>query len=221
MELIISIRKTIRKKEARLSVTPTIQLFVVPAGCATAFILVNHLIAPWTHLLNPNKEIGISNFLMMGLNPEFRGAFAQPDVEFSASFPDVSPRTAGNIQVILERLSDHEPFGLLALFGDKLLTNFNDGTFAWGVESFLCLPTNRTSRRPYGIRPFHILSRGCILRSLENVRAVHLDRRAYLLLRRTTRRRNASRKTKRQGPKEPFLRLFPGCFARDFDAHRV
>lgn len=134
MELIFSIGKTIREKEARISVTPTIQLFVVAAGCAAALILVNHLIAPWTSLLNPNKEIGISHFLMMGLNPDARGVYSQPDVDFSASFPDVSSRTIGNLQVILERVSHYGLFGLLALLCDKLMTNFNDGTFAWGVE---------------------------------------------------------------------------------------
>ena len=126
--------EALRDRNANLCTEPASRLIAIIAGCVAAFLLIGVITEPWSSLLNQDSQFGIPHFLMMGLNPEFRGVFAQPDVDFSASFPDVSSRTAGNIQVILERVSDYGPFGLLSLFGDKLMTNFNDGTFAWGVE---------------------------------------------------------------------------------------
>lgn len=85
-----------------------------------------------------------THFLMMGLNHERNGVYSDADVAFSSSFPDVKSRQAGNIAVIKTRLSER---GLLTLFMKKMLCNFNDGTFAWGLEGnfYMDVPKPKTA----------------------------------------------------------------------------
>ena len=74
------------------------------------------------------------HYLMMGLNYKTGGTYDQWDVNFSAAAPGVESRNALAWGQIHYRLSQMGVQGLGAHFARKLLTNFNDGTFAWGNE---------------------------------------------------------------------------------------
>lgn len=124
----------VRERRGSSLVKPVASLASLIAGCAAASLLVAAIVSPWSVQLDKNAQFGATHFLMMGLNPETRGMFLESDVGYSASFGDQASRTAGNVQVILQRVSEYGPSGLIGLFGDKLMTNFNDGTFAWGGE---------------------------------------------------------------------------------------
>lgn len=96
------------------------------------------LISVWTGSLgiawDEDVRIGASHFAMMGLSDETDGIFSQDDVDASLSQPDVSHRQQMNYQVILQRLRDYGPWGLLKHLCKKALVCFNDGTFAWWLE---------------------------------------------------------------------------------------
>lgn len=103
-------------------------------GAALAFGATGVLIATVPVELDEDRAVGMTHFLMMGLNPETQGVYYGPDVTFSSSFPDQASRAQANWAVVGERLSNYGLVGTLSLFSNKLMTNFNDGTFAWGVE---------------------------------------------------------------------------------------
>lgn len=84
--------------------------------------------------INEDRQYGMTHYLMMGLNSETRGIFYQEDADYSASFPDQDTRRQANIEVTIRRIQNYGPWGLVHLFIDKQMTNFNDGTFAWGWE---------------------------------------------------------------------------------------
>lgn len=130
----VSIARSLRDRNLRRASAQVIPLVFGAVGALVAFALTNALVSTISIKLDEDAAMGTSHFLMMGLNPVTRGVYFGEDVAFSASFPDVASRTAANLRVVAERISEYGPGGLLALFADKLMTNFNDGTFAWGVE---------------------------------------------------------------------------------------
>lgn len=94
-----------------------------------------HMVINQTGLsLEPEKAIGMSHFMMMGLNKETIGKYSEDDVNFSKSFDTRKERTSANIEIIQKRLKDAGSIGLLKHMVKKTLVNFNDGTFAWGNE---------------------------------------------------------------------------------------
>ena len=84
--------------------------------------------------LDKNAQFGPAHFLMMGLNPESRGIYSQDDVNFSYSFDNPADRTKGDLEVAKNRVIAYGPVGLAHLYLDKLMIDYNDGTFAWGQE---------------------------------------------------------------------------------------
>lgn len=85
-------------------------------------------------VLNKEARLGITHFFMMGWHEETRGVYYRPDVDFSISFSTREERKAANIEVIQERISDMGITGVIKFVCEKNLLNYNDGTFAWGVE---------------------------------------------------------------------------------------
>ena len=80
------------------------------------------------------SETSIAHFWMMGLNPEKKGVYSAEDVRYSRSFVTASERTQANIAVGKQRLQEMGFFGTLKQLAQKMLTLYNDGTFAWGKE---------------------------------------------------------------------------------------
>lgn len=81
-----------------------------------------------------SKEFTPMHYAMMGLNYTTGGTYDQTDVNFSAGAPSVKERNNNALEEIGNRISDMGVTGLAAHTVRKMLTNFNDGTFAWGKE---------------------------------------------------------------------------------------
>ena len=86
----------------------------------------------WTP--DESKKFTPAHYLMMGLNYKTGGTYDQWDVNYSAAASSVKDRNAIALSQAHYRISQMGVKGLGAHFGRKLLTNFNDGTFAWGNE---------------------------------------------------------------------------------------
>ena len=79
-------------------------------------------------------EFGMTHFYMMGLNEVTNGIYFSDDVQLSDECKTYEERCEKNIGVSKERLNKYGWSGYLKLLSKKMLTNYNDGTFAWGAE---------------------------------------------------------------------------------------
>ena len=84
--------------------------------------------------LDPELNIGMLHFAMMGLCEKTNGGYCMEDEQISVSVPTASERTAVQKEVIAQRLSAYGATGLASHLAKKTLTNYADGTFAWGIE---------------------------------------------------------------------------------------
>lgn len=84
-------------------------------------------------VLEKEEEFGWQHFLMMGLNKKTNGFYSDEDVSLSASAATTEERKALNYSVAKERFSNFG-WGILGHFAKKVLTVFNDGTFAWACD---------------------------------------------------------------------------------------
>ncbi len=84
--------------------------------------------------LDPSKNMGMLHFAMMGLNTETNGVYSYDDLVFSRSFETVEERKEAQLQEIGRRLSSMSSADMLDHLKKKTLTNYADGTFAWGCE---------------------------------------------------------------------------------------
>ena len=87
-------------------------------------------------LTQPDRErdLGMLHYAMLGLNRETMGTYSNDDFYISQGIKDKSERTQKQLSVIKERLEEMGPGGLADLMAKKILVNFADGTFAWGVN---------------------------------------------------------------------------------------
>ncbi|MDO4813711.1 MAG: hypothetical protein Q3988_01325 [Gemella sp.] len=84
--------------------------------------------------IDKEKSVGILHFVKMGLNNQTNGIYYYPDVKESISYETREERNYYNLLEIENRI---EKFGITGLSNHvlkKILINYNDGTFAWGVE---------------------------------------------------------------------------------------
>ncbi len=81
-----------------------------------------------------NKQVTPIHYLMMGANYEYGGGYNQTDVNLSASYSTVKERNSEDLKEAFKRYKDMFPSKLAGFIAKKTLTNFNDGTFAWGNE---------------------------------------------------------------------------------------
>lgn len=81
-----------------------------------------------------NKEFTPLHYAMMGLNEESTGIWNSDDVQYSASFDNLSDRKKANFKIIKERIQEKGLLGLLIFEYKKLIMNYNDGTFFFGKE---------------------------------------------------------------------------------------
>lgn len=105
----------------------------------SAFIICSFIyssfIIPATHFkLNKEAAYGATHFLMMGHDYTRGGVWSGRDVKFSGSIPTKKERAKENVRVFKERIKHLGQEGLVKFYLKKTLTNFNDGTFAWGME---------------------------------------------------------------------------------------
>lgn len=90
--------------------------------------------------LDPEQKFGAAHFLMMGLNRESGGVYSQEDVDYSRSFATAKERNTANLQTAFARLKQMGLKGYFSHIGKKMLTTYNDGTFAWYTEGAFYIP---------------------------------------------------------------------------------
>lgn len=83
---------------------------------------------------NPDQEFPMTHFLMMGMNEETKGIYSADDVNLTACTNGKNQKVTVHLEVVKERLKKYGMNGYMKLLGKKLLTNYNDGTFAWERE---------------------------------------------------------------------------------------
>ncbi len=98
---------------------------------------------------NRNKEMkfGISHFLMMGWNEQSGGVWDREDVHFSLSFDNCNERNKANFQRFKMRIKNMRLKGIAKHIVKKILTNYNDGTFAYGKEGEFYLEDYKTGNK--------------------------------------------------------------------------
>ena len=84
--------------------------------------------------LNENQKLDSIHFLMTGLTPETNGGYSVVNAAIAVSTQDPAERRALQMKTIQERLRLLGFQGLLKHLFKKNLTNYGDGTFAWGIE---------------------------------------------------------------------------------------
>ncbi len=83
---------------------------------------------------NVDVEMPMTHFMMMGMNEKMKGVFLYEDVEYTTSFKGIDNKKTANIKEIKKRLNQYGVNGYLQLLIDKSLINYDDGSFAWGIE---------------------------------------------------------------------------------------
>lgn len=107
---------------------------VVLAGIMSSLLVVHFSIASADITVYPEKSLGLTHFFMMGLNEETNGVFSGQDVELSSSINNQKDRIRTNLAVSKNRIIEFKLNGLTKHLTKKLLTVFNDGSFAWYAE---------------------------------------------------------------------------------------
>lgn len=103
-------------------------------GLLMAVFLSNAMAESTNVPLDSEQAFGPTHFLMMGIHPETHGGYNRADVDFSLSFPTIEVRKTANLQVARERLEAMGISGFSEHLLQKVLYNFNDGSFFWGGE---------------------------------------------------------------------------------------
>ena len=121
-------------------------------GCVAGVLISSICINSLEITIDENKTYGISHFLMMGMNHsegfEGNGVWNEDDVNFSASFDTAEERKKENLCVFRERIREMGIPGISNLMQRKTLTNYNDGTFAWGWEGAFYVEKLSTKSNP-------------------------------------------------------------------------
>ena len=104
-----------------------------------------------------DREFGMSHFFMMGLNEKTGGGWLNEDVQTSENCKTSQERQRNNIKIAKERLKAFGAAGYFKFLSKKMLTNYNDGTFAWGAEGqfYYVVPENPSARLTYQFREIY------------------------------------------------------------------
>lgn len=109
---------------------------VVPAilGIVVALLLRTGMEKLTGFTPDETRQVTPIHYFMMGLNQESGGGYNQADVNMSFSFATVEERNREDFKIATQRIKDMLPTRIITFEAQKMLTNFNDGTFAWGNE---------------------------------------------------------------------------------------
>ena len=84
--------------------------------------------------IDSEKRFGVLNYLVWGHNEKTGGVFSQEDYERSWDIPTNKERDDTNLKIFFEQIKTLGPSGLIRLYINKTLTNYNDGSFAFNNE---------------------------------------------------------------------------------------
>lgn len=112
-----------------------IKYLLVLLSCVMLFSTIkNYSYSYLGYKEDKTNEFPATHFLMMGLNPVTKGVYYEKDVSYTDSFNSKEKKIAANLDVVKKRLKKYGVNGYFKLLSEKLMTNYNDGTFAWSVE---------------------------------------------------------------------------------------
>ena len=83
---------------------------------------------------NDEMNMGVLHYLMMGLNEETNGSFYLEDMLASSGVKESGARRQMQLETIRARITARSPRDWAEHLTKKTLTNFADGSFAWGIE---------------------------------------------------------------------------------------
>ncbi|MDO5378559.1 MAG: hypothetical protein Q4G52_09515 [Clostridia bacterium] len=86
--------------------------------------------------IDAEKNFGVMHYVMLGLNTDTDGTYAEEDVAISIAAPDREARTKAQLETAAGRLARMGPAGLAEHLVRKTLVNYADGTFAWGINGY-------------------------------------------------------------------------------------
>ena len=79
-------------------------------------------------------SFSLYHYLMMGINQETTGSYSQEDVLNSLATNSYEERIEYNKEIFFERIKSMSFKDFCEFYAKKTLLNYNDGTFAWGLE---------------------------------------------------------------------------------------
>lgn len=122
--------KSIRKKDKKVILGVALAVLGMVSGIVV-YKLTERVSG---YEIDKERTFGVTHYLMMGLNEEYNGVINIEDQDFSMNIDTAKERKSENLRVAGERLKGMGVLGLFQHFGRKILTTYNDGTFAWYVE---------------------------------------------------------------------------------------
>ena len=121
----------------------------VIVGLAGSFVSCKLAVRSMNFPVDREGAFGAAHFFMMGLNTETMGAYYTEDNLYSNTFSSVKERNRGNMERAFERIREMGPIGLMKHGARKTLTNYYDGTFAWGGEGYFFSGMNQPKDNPF------------------------------------------------------------------------
>lgn len=123
-----------KDKSKKLIIKKGIILVMGIAVSLTVFKCADFIYEKEGFVLNKELSIGMTHFLKMGLNESTNGVYSREDVDVSTGIVTRKERNRVNFDICKDRLEAFGVKGYLGHLWKKILVNYNDGTFAWGVE---------------------------------------------------------------------------------------
>ncbi len=109
-----------------------------------SMFIIKFIIDKGGYKINKQMKFGVSHFLMMGWNDKGGGVYYIDDVDYSSSFDNCKERNKSNIKMFKSRIKNMKVQGIIRQIVKKTLTNYNDGTFAYGKEGHFYLEEYKT-----------------------------------------------------------------------------
>ncbi len=123
--------------ELHIKIMDAVVVFTALVAFICSATFVSHLNHSMGFHVDEERGMGVSHYLMMGVNENTTGGFSAADLEFSEKIYDKDRRTDAELNEFRQRIHNLGFAGYAALFVRKAAKNFCDGTFGWGtVESF-------------------------------------------------------------------------------------
>lgn len=112
-------------------------IIVAVVGLLLSSLLVSRATHSMGFEIDPEREMGIPHYLMLGANVNSWGGYSDEDLAFGSNLDNKQLRNQEEMKEFLSRLSDMGVTGYMELFAHKAAKNFLDGTYSWrSADSF-------------------------------------------------------------------------------------
>lgn len=100
-----------------------------------SFFIVKGAVFPSMDIkLDGDRSFGMAHYFMMGLNRETDGAYSDEDTLYTDSFDTPREKLEADLELAGKRIREYGILGLKGHAQRKILVNYNDGLFAWGID---------------------------------------------------------------------------------------